>query len=372
MNLSNITCNIRVDEDTNKGSVIDVIRMVNPSLSSAHAGRDLQVVISNDPDMNRKVDHVRINGKGRETPVADARTLVEIVWLLPGKAAREFRRTSAAAVCRVLRGDLSLVREIEERHYALQSTEEGRAAAQFLTDGGSSSSGSDAAVAPQSTALAVGLPAELSLVDAEGKRAYFQLWMERQRSAARREEEEHRAKMDDRRVDLIRQADALREGRARTLHSVHKLMLELGGLDDRDRIEFKDRTRMILSTQFEPSPVGVTPAPSPALPALEAAAAEVDDRTLPTPLCSAAVRGPETSLHVVCTKLNLAAGERAGQIGKVMKRKYTERYGERAASEIPKRATMFRGKPFAENTYYERDQDLLEAAVREVLQPGDE
>ena len=35
---------------------------------------------------------IRINGKGRETPVADAATLIEIAWLCPGKAAVALRR----------------------------------------------------------------------------------------------------------------------------------------------------------------------------------------------------------------------------------------------------------------------------------------
>jgi hypothetical protein len=50
---------------------------------------------------------LRINGKGQETPCADARTLVEIVRAMPGKATRDYRRSSAQTVCRVLGGDLA-------------------------------------------------------------------------------------------------------------------------------------------------------------------------------------------------------------------------------------------------------------------------
>ena len=57
----------------------------------------------------RKCDKLKINDKGRETPVADAATLVEIAWLCPGKAAVTFRRKGAESVCRMLHGDLSLV-----------------------------------------------------------------------------------------------------------------------------------------------------------------------------------------------------------------------------------------------------------------------
>jgi hypothetical protein len=31
-------------------------------------------------ELTSKFDHIRINGKGKITPVADASTLVEIVW----------------------------------------------------------------------------------------------------------------------------------------------------------------------------------------------------------------------------------------------------------------------------------------------------
>lgn len=54
MDVANITANVRVDAATWKGSVIDVIRLVNPQLTSAHAGRDFQTL-------------------SRTTPVADAR-----------------------------------------------------------------------------------------------------------------------------------------------------------------------------------------------------------------------------------------------------------------------------------------------------------
>ncbi len=47
------------------------------------------------------------------TPVADAATatVVEIAWLLPGKATA-FRRKGAESVCPLLGGDLRLVDEI--------------------------------------------------------------------------------------------------------------------------------------------------------------------------------------------------------------------------------------------------------------------
>ena len=63
-------------------------------------------------------------GKGRETLVADATTLVELAWLLPGKAAAVFRRKGAEKVCRMLGGDLTLVDEIQRRHAQIAGTAE--------------------------------------------------------------------------------------------------------------------------------------------------------------------------------------------------------------------------------------------------------
>ena len=45
-------------------------------------------------ELIENIDQLRINGKGRETPVADAPTCIEIIWALPGKAAKEFRRVN--------------------------------------------------------------------------------------------------------------------------------------------------------------------------------------------------------------------------------------------------------------------------------------
>ena len=66
---------------------------------------------------------IKINGRGKPTPVAAAPILVSLVWNLPGKAAKEFRRQSAHLVCRYLGGDLTLVREIEDRYNALEPEE---------------------------------------------------------------------------------------------------------------------------------------------------------------------------------------------------------------------------------------------------------
>jgi hypothetical protein len=102
---------IRVDFATKKASAIDVIRLVTGK-DSRHAGEMLHRL---GPDMVALCDQLRINGKGRETWVADATTLVEMIFDLPGKAAKTFRRQSANFICRLLGGDRTLIDEIEMR-----------------------------------------------------------------------------------------------------------------------------------------------------------------------------------------------------------------------------------------------------------------
>lgn len=62
------------------------------SKKSSHTSQTLSRILRAYPELNPKCVKLRINGEGRETPVADAATLVEIAWLCPSKAAAQFRR----------------------------------------------------------------------------------------------------------------------------------------------------------------------------------------------------------------------------------------------------------------------------------------
>ena len=120
---ANLIDGIRVDQPTQKGSVHDVISMVTRK-DNSHATQTFSRITSNHPELHPKCVKLRINGKGRETPVADATTLVEIAWLCPGKTAVQFRRKGAESVCRMLGGDLTLVDEIQRRHAQVAGTAE--------------------------------------------------------------------------------------------------------------------------------------------------------------------------------------------------------------------------------------------------------
>jgi hypothetical protein len=131
MDVSNITASIRIDTATKQGSVLDVINLINPTRDKSTASKAISALKQVDEQLVNRIHKLRIIGKGKLTPVANARTLIE---LLPGTAAREFRRSSANTVCRVLGGDLELVREMEARHGTLQSTTEGQAIAAFMAN----------------------------------------------------------------------------------------------------------------------------------------------------------------------------------------------------------------------------------------------
>ena len=120
---ANLTDGIRVDQATQKGSVYDVIQLVTKATPS-YAVRILSRTQRDHPEFMTKCHKLKINNKGKDTPVADAASLVEIAWLCPGKAAVQFRRKGAESVCRMLGGDLSLVDEIQRRHAEVAGTTE--------------------------------------------------------------------------------------------------------------------------------------------------------------------------------------------------------------------------------------------------------
>ena len=108
-------------EDPPRISVIDVIRAVT-GLNSGNASCVFQRLIDNFPEVGTDCAHFKFSGQGqRETPVTDARGIVEIIMLLPGRAATSVRKQAASILVRYLGGDLSLVDEIAENRLAQES-----------------------------------------------------------------------------------------------------------------------------------------------------------------------------------------------------------------------------------------------------------
>ena len=57
-----------------------------------------------------------------------------MIWKLPGEASARFRHKSLETVCRVMGGDLTLLREIEENNRTLMSADGGEAIQQALLE----------------------------------------------------------------------------------------------------------------------------------------------------------------------------------------------------------------------------------------------
>ena len=111
------TAKIRIDKETQQASVIDVIRLITGQTSSnaQNIYKRLGAQCTQIQKLTDECTQLRINGKGKKTPVCNATTMVEIIWELPGKAAKVFRRQCAHYIVRILGGDASLIEEMRDR-----------------------------------------------------------------------------------------------------------------------------------------------------------------------------------------------------------------------------------------------------------------
>ncbi len=360
---NNILQGIRVDAATKLGSVIDVIRMINPTIDSRHASEVFTRLCATEVKMAARCDQLVINGKGRSTPVADAKTLVEIVWLCPGKAAREFRRKSAQTICRVLGGDLTLINEIENRHHHLQQSDEGRAAQDFLLP---SEDKMDTVIKePQM------IPLFLQMATANQKNAYVQSCLDdhikqmgKQFELKQKqfEVEQKQYEMKEKELEMKQ-----KESEIKFIQQGWAFLQELG-TDDRDMIYTKDLVKRCIDSSISSVPLSNTSQLVVASAvSTDPQAIEPDDPSVPTPLVHPRYRGQEISMHTVASEIGIRIKSGTeGRIGKEMKRLYAERYGGDASRNIPKRNIPFRGQMFPENTYYSRDSGMMEQAIRSV------
>lgn len=324
---------IRVDTATKKGSVIDVARMVlgcTSSVANTYLGRLKAEASKLDTESSHPLDRctqLRINGKGKLTPVADAKTLIEIIFLLPGQKASGFRRKGAKYVCRVVGGDMSLVTEIEQRRAALESTEEGRATQEFLLAG--TTENSQVVQNSTETMSNDGMPEGFCFLDTGDKRMVAKEI-----------------------VDIV-----VKKRRFEEMIFRYKTIKDIGvELDDRTKIEIRDNVSILTRRDL------AIEGPQ------ESSTALVDPKT-PTHTLGAAERGHETGIVVVAAKMKVRVPPAlSGPIGKLMKTKYKEKYGLPSDwNDFPKRQTLFHGRPIYENTYYERDEDIIVDAIKTRL-----
>lgn len=278
------------------------------------------------------VAYIKINDKDNITPVSDAKTIVQIIWLLPARAAREFRRKSAETICRVLGGDVSICQEIETRCARLQETDEGRAYQSFVTR------------QPPVKKQEVVVPFWFEYISIEEKREYASI--------------EAKKNMVVSELGILK---SCKDG----LELVQRF-------DERDEIEFADRVKDVQRRAMKPVSATTAATDDTAICVAMPIVDTIDPVTgllLATPKCCESIRGSETSIPNEAAKLGIRVGEKAGRVGKEIKRRYSERYGIQAGRDILKRSTTFRGKPFQENTYFSRDSDLIQQAIRNVCTP---
>ncbi|CAN0541997.1 unnamed protein product, partial [Ectocarpus sp. 8 AP-2014] len=222
------------------------------------------------------------------------------------------------------------------RHNSLQSTEEGRATQSFLLDGRE----------------------EVEAIDSfEGMPSGFKYLSEADRARFAKEMIAQKLKVGEQ--QLQESKVALKRKRVDDLIQSYKSLQDIGvNLDGRTLIELRDNVTILTRQDVVVS--DVVPIATPLL----------QDSNTPTHELDAAQRGRETGIVVVSSKIGTRVPQHlCGKVGKLMRQLYIKKY--RLSSNFKafiKRETMFNGRPGLENTYYARDEDVIEQAIREVMQ----
>ena len=114
--------NVRVTDKKDQASVIDVIRFTaNKDINLAT--KTLSRLRATCPEIDAQIHMYKFPNSVKLTPVASAPVLVQIIWALPGKAARDIRIKCANDICRLLGADPSIIKEVELRNIRTSSDE---------------------------------------------------------------------------------------------------------------------------------------------------------------------------------------------------------------------------------------------------------
>jgi hypothetical protein len=104
---------VRVTPDKKAVSIFDLIVVATGDPNPRTTWKRIQ---ESYPEVVARCYNFKFQGKGqRETPVANKEVVVEILLVLPGQKAAQFREGAAKILIRYLEGDLSLAEEIIER-----------------------------------------------------------------------------------------------------------------------------------------------------------------------------------------------------------------------------------------------------------------
>ena len=118
-------------EDPPRVAVYDVLQMVT-GCNANNCSNVYSRVAESFPEVLRNCSNFKFSGRGqRETPVADARTIVEIIMVLPGRAAARVRMAAADVLVRYLGGEPHLVEEVAANRLRQEDMEEDEPARLF-------------------------------------------------------------------------------------------------------------------------------------------------------------------------------------------------------------------------------------------------
>ena len=118
-------------EDPPRVSIYDVLQVVTgcPAYNCNTRWKRLQESF---PEVSTSSANFKFSGKGQvATPVTDAKGIVEIIMVLPGRTAARVRKAAADVMVRYLGGDLSLVEEVAANRLRQEDMEEDEPARVF-------------------------------------------------------------------------------------------------------------------------------------------------------------------------------------------------------------------------------------------------
>ena len=114
----------KTSETPPRVSVYDVIGAITCK-NGDDSGKAYRRLMEQFPEVRTAGPDIKFAGQGqRATPVADAREITEIIMLLSGRGAAQFRKKSAGVVVRYIGGDPTLVEEIAANRLAQESLPE--------------------------------------------------------------------------------------------------------------------------------------------------------------------------------------------------------------------------------------------------------
>jgi hypothetical protein len=111
-------------EDPPRVSVLDTIALITGHTPTV-CSHTLKNVKQAYPEVGPEISNFKFSGQGqRETPVAAARGIVELILVLPGRAAGQVRKAAADVMVRYLGGDPNLVEEIAANRLTQEQLDE--------------------------------------------------------------------------------------------------------------------------------------------------------------------------------------------------------------------------------------------------------